>query len=364
MSEIRVTYSGLISLLFGIFTIPISLIFMLIITRSLNSTDYGIYILITGILVYATIIEPVINYWATREIARNIPSGKSTVFFGGLFSLFGIMIYLVAAFFINKNIDTSSDILFFGIIIIPPLFLNRMLSAINTGFKPHIPIIAGFIFSLSNLILAIFFTLYQKLDIWILIQILSISYIFSILILGYFAKEKLRDKINFYFLRKWIKFSWIPLFSSLGYFLLMMDITIFSLLTGSVIGLAFWGVALAVSKISESSSYVTRAIYTKILQGKSQELGDVTNLLFYFVILFSSIIFVFGKSALYLLNPQYEIAYVILDILTIQTAFWIFSTHFQASLTSFEKIDNENENNWKDYFHSKLIRVPDRKSVV
>ena len=358
LSEIRVTHSGLLSLLFGIFTIPTSLIFMLIVTRSLSTSDFGLYTLIGGILVYATIIEPIINYWATREVARDIPSGSSTVFFGGLFSLFGVMIYLVVASFINKNIDTSNDVLLFGVMIIPPLFLNRMLSAINTGFKPHIPIIAGFIFSLSNLTLTAFFTFYQKLDVWILIEILSISYVFSILILGYFAKEKLRDKININFIRKWIKLSWIPLFSSLGYFLLMMDISIFSLLTGSVIGLAFWGVALSISKINESSGYVTRAIYAKILQGKSKELGDATNLLFYFVILFSSIILVFGKSALFLLHPQYEIAYMILGILTIQTAFWVFSGHFQNSITSFEKIDLESRSNWKDYFHSKLVRVP------
>ena len=358
LSEIRVTHSGLLSLLFGIFTIPTSLIFMLIVTRSLSSIDYGIYVLITGILIYATILDPIINYWAMREIARDIPSGRSAVVFGGLFSIFAIAIYLIVAFFISKNIDTLHNVLFFAAMIIPPLFLNRVLSAINTGFKPHIPIIAGFIFSLSNLTLAAFFTFYQKFDIWILIEIISISYIFSILILGYFAKEKLRDKINFNFLRKWIKFSWIPLFSSLGVFLLMMDISIFSLLTGSVLGLAFWGVALTVSKITESSGYVTRAIYAKILQGKSKEFGDATNLLFYFVILFSSLILVFGKSALFLLNPQYEIAYVILVILTIQTAFSTFSAHFQNSLASYEKVDIESESSWKDYFHSKLVRVP------
>ena len=358
MSEIRVTHSGLISLLFGILTIPVSFAFMLIVTRSLSTIEYGTYTLIIGVLVYAIIIEPFVNYWSTREIARNVPSGSSTVFFGGLLSLIGVLIYFVAIFFISKNTDASHDILYFSAIIIAPLFVNRMLSAINTGFKPHIPIIAGFVFSLSNLIIAGFFILYVKLDIWILIEIITISYIFSIIILGYCAREKLRTKISFDFLRKWIKLSWIPLFSSLGMFLLTIDISIFSILTGSVIGLAFWGVAIAVAKIGESSSYVTRAIYAKILQGKSEELGDTTELLFYFVILFSALILVFGKSILFLLNPQYEISYVILGILTIQTTFWVFSGHFQHSLTSNEKVDIKNEINYKEYFHSNLIRVP------
>ncbi len=358
MNEIRVTHSGLISLLFGIFTIPISLIFMIFITRSLSTIEYGTYTLIIGILVYATVLDPIIGYWSTREIARGLATGKSTVFFGGLFSLFGVLIYFVVMFFISKNTDAAQDVLFFGAIIIPPLFINRMLSSINTGFKPHSPVIAGFLFSIFNLAFTLFAVTYLKLDIIILIEIISISYILSSLFLGYSAREKLRDKIRLDVLKKWIKLSWIPLFGSLGFFVLMMDVSIFALLVGSVTGLAFWGVALVVSKIGESSSYVTRAIYAKILQGKSEDLGEITNILFYFVVLLSSIILVFAKPALFLLNPQYEISYVILSILTVQTAFWVFSGHFQSSITSNEKVDMTIESSFKEYFHSKLIRVP------
>ncbi len=358
MSEIRTTHSGLISLLFGILTIPTSLIFMVLITRSLSTIEYGTYTLIIGILVYATVIEPIINYWATRETARGLHTGKSTVFFGGLFSLFGVLIYFIVMFFISKNTDATQDVLFFGAIIVPPLFINRMLSAINSGFIPHNPIIAGFLFSIFNIIFTLFVMTYLKLNIWSLIEIISISYVLSSLFLGYSARKKLRDKISLDVLKKWIKFSWIPLFSSLGFFALMMDVSIFALLVGSVTCLAFWGVALVVSKVGESSSYVTRAIYAKILQGKSEDLGEITNILFYFVILLSSIILVFAKPALFLLNPQYEVSYVILSILTVQTAFWVFSGHFQTSIISNEKVDMKKESSFKEYFHSKLIRVP------
>lgn len=358
MSEIRATHSGLISLLFGIFTIPTSLIFMIIITRSLSTIEYGTYTLIIGILVYATVIEPIINYWAIREIARGFTTGKSTVFFGGLFSLFGVLIYFIVMFFISKNTDAAQDILFFGAIIVPPLFINRMLSAINTGFKPHNPIIAGFLFSIFNIVFTLFVMTYLKLDIWSLIGIISISYVLSSLFLGYSARKKLKNKISLDSLKKWIKFSWIPLFSSLGFFVLVMDVSIFALVVGSVTGLAFWGVALVVSKIVESSGYVTRAIYAKILQDKSEDLGEITNILFYFVVLLSSVILVFAKPALFLLNPQYEISYIILSILTVQTAFWVFSRYFQNAIVSNEKVDMKKESSFKEYFHSKLIRVP------
>ncbi len=107
MNEIRVTYSGLISLIFGVATIPVSLAFMLIVTRSLSTLDFGTYTLILGLIMYATIIEPIITYWSSREVAREIHSGRSAIIFGGGFSVFGIIIYLIAAFILGQNTDAS-----------------------------------------------------------------------------------------------------------------------------------------------------------------------------------------------------------------------------------------------------------------
>ena len=71
MSNIRATYSGLISFSIGLLSILTGLIFSLIITRTLDSQEYGTWSLILRILVYAVVIEPVISYWITRETARS-----------------------------------------------------------------------------------------------------------------------------------------------------------------------------------------------------------------------------------------------------------------------------------------------------
>ena len=41
MSEIRVTYSGLISFIAGLITLGTGLVFTIIVTRSLSQQDYG-----------------------------------------------------------------------------------------------------------------------------------------------------------------------------------------------------------------------------------------------------------------------------------------------------------------------------------
>ena len=69
MSEIRTTYSGLISAAFGLTRIFAGLFFMIIITRTLVAEELGTWALITSLLFYGIILDPIIAYWATRDTA-------------------------------------------------------------------------------------------------------------------------------------------------------------------------------------------------------------------------------------------------------------------------------------------------------
>ena len=87
MSGIRVTYSGLISLVIGFSTIVTGLIFTLIVTRSLTPEELGTWSLIGGLITYVIIIEPIISYWVLRETARGIESEKTAVVTSAIFSV-------------------------------------------------------------------------------------------------------------------------------------------------------------------------------------------------------------------------------------------------------------------------------------
>ena len=114
MSEIRVTYSGLISLLISTITIATGLAFMLILTRTLLPEELGTWRLILSLLTYVVITESIFSYWVTREIPRGIESAKSSIICSGIFSLGLGVIYLLAAYLISLNSDVNFDILIFG----------------------------------------------------------------------------------------------------------------------------------------------------------------------------------------------------------------------------------------------------------
>ena len=111
MNDIRVTFSGLVSLVLGIINIPLGFGFMLIVTRTLEPIEYGTWGLISGIIVYATILEQIISYWGTREIARNQNSGKTAISSGLLFSIAGIGIYLISAYFVGSKTDADQNVI-------------------------------------------------------------------------------------------------------------------------------------------------------------------------------------------------------------------------------------------------------------
>ena len=95
MSGIRVTYSGLISFSVGLISILTGLIFTIIVTRRLSPDEFGTWGLIGALLVYPLIIQPIIGYWSTREIARNENSGRTSILASGSFSFIGMLIYFI-----------------------------------------------------------------------------------------------------------------------------------------------------------------------------------------------------------------------------------------------------------------------------
>ena len=359
MSGIRVTYSGLISLVLGIGAIFLSLMFTLIVTRTLEPIEFGTWGLITGLIIYATFIEPIVNYWATREIARGTESGRTIVASGSLLSIAGIAIYFLAAIIIGQQSDADNEALLFGMILIPVLFINRMLSGINTGWKPHAPLVASFIFAIIEIILALFFVYYLEMGVEGVVLTVTLAYIGSIFVLFYYAKEKLKTKINFEYLKKWIRLSWLPLYPAIGTTILVTDITVFSIITGSVIGLAFWVAAAVIAGTIENSGLISRAVYAKLLQGREPKyLENNITQLFYFAIFISAITITFARPGLFILNPEYEVAFPIVIILSFQMFFHTIRSQFLTFVTGVEKVDAKKNSTFKDYIKSKLFFVP------
>jgi O-antigen/teichoic acid export membrane protein len=362
MSNIRVTYSGLIGLLVGLSTVITGMIFILIITRSLSPEELGTWSLIGGLITYVIILEPIISYWTTREIARDIDSGKTAILSSSAFSIVGVLAFILIAYVVSEPTGTSTDILFFAALMIPLSFLNRTLSAIALGSKPQVNSYGVIIFDIAKIPAALIFVYFMELGIYGAILSLVIAYIPSIIILVILLRNKLQNNFNKDFVKNWLKRAWLPSYIKFP-LMVVLDVLIFSLITGSVIGLSYWVAAFTIGTAVRHSSQITRAVYPKLLGGGRKEILQENLIkLFYFSFLFISISFAFAKPALFLLNPVYDVAVLVVIFISLYSFVKIIGNAFYIALQGIEKVDTK-QSTQKDYLKSKLFFLPSIKLI-
>ena len=236
---IRVTYSGLISFAVGITSVLTGIIFTLIVTRTLSPEDFGTWNLIGGLITYVLVVEPIISYWATREIARGLESGRTAVLSSGIFSIGGTLVYLLIAYSLATHLHANQNVLLFAAILVPVMFLNKTLTAVNLGWKPQSSSYGILCFEISKIPAALIFVYFLHMSIFGAIISTCIAYVASIVILLFYARDRIRSKIKMEFLKKWIKLSWLSIYPGISVVVYHLDVVIFSAMTGSVVGLAF-----------------------------------------------------------------------------------------------------------------------------
>ena len=359
MSNIRVTYSGLINFVIGIISVFTGLIFTLTVTRKLPQDELGTWALIGSLLVYATIISPIIDYWLTREIARGGKSGKTGIISTGFFSVFGLTIFVILAYFVSLESDASFEILLFGCIIIPVQFLQKILHSINMAWKPQTRSYGMLVFEIVKIPTGIFLIYFLDLGIVGAIVTTFVAHLGEIILLVYFAREKIRVSFSTLFIKKWFRLSWIPMYGNLQNLILYLDVIFFTLITSSVTGLAFYTVSISVVAIVNHSSSLSFALYSKLLEGGKKEhlQQNLTNVL-YFALPLLTLSIVFSKPTLFALNPQYMDAWPIVIILAFKVFFHIIRDIFESGLYGIEKVDVNEKSTWKDFIKSKLFFMP------
>ena len=227
MSGIRTTYSGLISVSVGLITILTGLVFSLIITRTLSMEEYGTWSLIMGILLYAVIIEPMISYWATRETARSENSQKTSIFAAGLFSSMGMVIFLITLLIISDELSINTEIIIFGVILVPGIFLYKVVYAINLGWKPHLASYGLLISEVAKIPIGIALVYFFNMGVVGVIITIFIAQNMSVIFQIYILRDKIKGKIQIKYIRKWIKLSWLSLYTPLSNLIYRTDILIF-----------------------------------------------------------------------------------------------------------------------------------------
>jgi len=359
LSSVRVTYSGLIALIIGLSSVITGIIFTLIVTRRLSPEDFGIWSIIGSMISYFIVIEPIISYWSTRQIARGEDVGKTSLISGTFFAFGSIPIYLAFAFFMGQNIGINTNVLFLGALLLPVVFISQILVGINLGHKPQATSYGILGFEVLKVPAGLALVYFLDLGISGAIYATLCAYLIKIVIQLYFAKSKLHKKFSITVLRRWFKLFWIPLYSNISHLIWILDVVLYASIIGSTVGVAYYAASLAITALITHSGLVSQALYPKLISEKKHEhVKDNFSLLFYFAIPMLGISIIFSKYALFALNPAYEIASYIVIFISIRTFFYVLTGVLYQVLKGIEKVDVEKNPSFRKLAKSNLFLVP------
>jgi hypothetical protein len=359
MNDIRVTYSGLIAFSVSIIGVITGLFFVILVTRNLTPEEFGLWTLIGSLISYILVIDPIITYWSTRQIARGDEIGKTAIATSGMFSIGGIIIYLGIAFFLAFTTDVDLSVLIFSSILIPLMFTTNVLTSICMGFKPHAVSYGLLGFETSKIPFG--FLLVGFLEYGIIGAILAtiISSLFRIIILSIYARGKIIDSIKISVIKFWLKFSWLSMYLGGAGLIYKLDVLIFSLLTSSYVGLAYWGVSQTSSKFIGFSSQLSTGLYPKLLSGGKKEIAEENiKRTLYFSLPLLAFSILFAKPSLHILNPLYIDAVYVVIFISIRTFLDVFRALFFSVLSAYETVDLDKQASFKEYVKSKLFFIP------
>ena len=155
----------------------------------------------------------------------------STSFFAGG----SILVYVLSVYLLSNIESAFLDSMLLGAILIPVLFVQGTLPAVNLGSKPHAVSIGMTAFQFLKIPagLALVFLLGPGLDGAILA--VFAAHLSDIAIQLRYARPRLAVPTDFAYLKRWIKQTWIPLYRKVPRVLSTLDIVIYTVITGSVV---------------------------------------------------------------------------------------------------------------------------------
>jgi len=190
-----------------------------------------------------------------------------------------------------------------------------------------------------------------------------ISFLISHLVAVVFESIKtlpeLKFRFNIDYIKKWIRFAWLPIFPEIGNLLNRSDVIIFSIITSSVAGVAYFTAASALAHIVSFAGNISFGIYPKLLASK-ERLFVQENILYqlYVSIPLIGVIISLARPILYVLNPIYEIVIFPVIFLVIRQLFINLNNVFYKILIGIETVDLDKQVSVKKFVKSKLFFIP------
>jgi len=360
-NRIRVQYSGFIIFSSQLLSVITGLIFTLLLTRTMSTELFGIWTNLFDYPAYFLIFSGVLPFWATRFIARGkegtVKTGTSAQL---LIAVVSTLAYLPAIFLISRAIGTQVYLLIYLISALY-IFNTYMIIVFESMLRSIRPQVIGYGLLIEELVkvgIALIVIVELKQVFLGAILALVISMLVQIIYYARLVADELKKKVNWSYIKEWLKGSPAIAFNAVGGVLLSFVFVLLFIYGGSD-ARAYYQVAFTFTNVIGYSSSLAFALYPVMLAKTCPEnqIGESFKTVLMLAIPLATLTMVMSTSFLTILNISYSIAWPVLIVLAIDTLVVLMFNFYSSCLMGVEAFDEEGRISLRKLIKSKIFLV-------
>jgi len=358
-SEIRLKYSGLVVFASNLLSVATGLAFVLMITRSTSTEEFGIWGNVGDLYSYFILLAGVLPFWATRFIAReHVGSARTGLISNLVISIASASIYLALVPTILSVLQISGvyAILYtIASIQILELYTIYALEAVLRAKQPQTVGYGLLTSEVCKVILGFTLIIQLKLGLQGALYSIIVSYLIRIAFYIKLTAKELKESARWSYLREWLKVSPINVYSIIG-----SRIAAFTLILlfvyGGELARAYYGAAVTIANVIGYSSLLAVALYPRLLSGSSLEDVSISlKMVMMFAIPMTAGAMVLSDSYLTILKIVYAEARPVLVLLAMNLLFGSISGVFDTIVSGTERVDAKAKIAFRELVKSRLF---------
>jgi O-antigen/teichoic acid export membrane protein len=335
------------------------LLFIVMVTHTLTTSEFGLLEIVTDIVVFSTYPLGVFNFWISRDTARGMTVGRTAVLTNLVLSAAGCAIFAVLAFLGESALASSLYLFGFALLLVP---ISYWYTTVNAILSAHHPQASGYtlLFTEVTKLAAAYYLLYVlRAGLPGVLLALAVSNLAQGALGSYFVRDTFAGAVSLERWKVWFKSAWIPALNSVPYVIGIADTYVAFLVSGGYTLTGYYQAAFSIAAIVGYSGYLSYALYPLLLRGVADRLIGV---LFDFSMLFGVPMAV-GVAALspqflYLLSRRYVLTSVPLVILAFAALANAIDTLLDNSLMGRDTSDLQEGNKFATLRKGNLFFVP------
>jgi O-antigen/teichoic acid export membrane protein len=327
----------------------------------MSKDQFGIWTNIFDYTGYFMLFAGLLPFWATRFVARAKEGTVKTAALAQLLiGVISVAIYLPAIVLISRAIGTESYLLIYFLagLYILTYYMITVFESILQSARPQA---VGYGLMIEEIVKVsiglVLILVFRQLFLGAILA-LGVSCVVQILYYVYLLSDEFKQKVNWGYLKEWLKGSTGIAYSAVGG-QLMAFVLILLFVYGGADTRAYYQAAYTFTTIIGYSSSLAFALYPKLLANScsDEQVGVSFRTVLMLAIPFATITMVMSTAFLTVLKFNYSVAWPVLVALTIDTLVTLMYGFYTNCVMGKEAFDAEGKISIRKLFKSKLFTV-------